>query len=47
MRLITNGSGCELLFTLFREPGITDESYNADANFVQRDLNALKELLEK
>jgi hypothetical protein len=38
---------CELLFTLFREPGITDEHYNADADFVQRDLNGLKELLEK
>ncbi|HEY7181962.1 MAG TPA: SRPBCC family protein, partial [Blastocatellia bacterium] len=47
MRLITNGSGCELLFTLYREPGITDEHYNADADFVQRDLNGLKELLEK
>jgi hypothetical protein len=47
MRLITNGSGCELLFTLFREPGITDERYNSDANFVQSDLNRLKELLEK
>jgi hypothetical protein len=47
MRLITNESGCELLFTLFREPGITDERYNADANFVQRDLNGLKALLEK
>lgn len=47
MRLLTNGSGCELLFTLFREPGITDERYNADANFVQRDLNGLKKLLER
>jgi hypothetical protein len=47
MRLITNGSGCELLFTLFREPGATDKRYNDDANFVQRDLNRLKELMEK
>jgi hypothetical protein len=47
MRLITNADGCELLFTLFREPRMTDEHYNADANFVQRDLNGLKELLEK
>lgn len=47
MRLITNGSGCELLFTLFREPGITDERYNSDANFVQGDLDRLKKLLEK
>lgn len=47
MRLIANGSGCELLFTLFREPGMTDDHYTADTNFVQRDLNRLKELLEK
>lgn len=47
MRLITNGRGCELLFTLFREPDITDERYNGDANFVQSDLSRLKQLLEK
>lgn len=47
MRLITNGTGCELLFTLFREPSMTNERYDADANFVQRDLNGLKALLEK
>jgi len=47
MRLITNGRGCELLFTLFREPDITDERYNGDAKFVQSDLSRLKQLLEK
>jgi hypothetical protein len=47
MRLIANGRGCELLFTLFREPDITDERYNGDANFVQSDLSRLKQLLEK
>jgi hypothetical protein len=47
MRLITNGHGCELLFTLFRESGISDDRYNADSGFVQRDLNRLKDLLEK
>jgi hypothetical protein len=47
MRLVSNGDGCELLFTLFREPGMTDEHYNSDADFVQRDLNGLKALLER
>lgn len=47
MRLVANLDGCELLFTLFRESGMTDEHYNADTNFVQRDLNGLRELLEK
>ena len=47
MRLIANGGGCVLLFTLFREPGMTDAQFAADANFVRRDLNGLKALLEK
>src|SRR3954468_12883833 len=47
MRLIGNGGGCELLFTLFREPGISDERYDSDASFVRSDLNRLKELMEK
>jgi len=47
MRLLTNGHGCEMLFTLFREPGISDDRYNADSGFVQRDLDRLKALLEK
>ena len=47
MRLIANGGGCELVFTLFREPGITDERYDSDTEFVQRDLNRLKEVMEK
>ena len=47
MRLIINGSGCELLFTLFREPNMSDAQFASDAGFVQRDLNGLKRLLEK
>src|SRR5690349_9990335 len=47
MRLIASGQGCELLFTLFREPGISDDRYNADSRFVQSDLNRLRDLLEK
>lgn len=47
MRLIANGRGCELIFTLFREPNMSDDQFAADAGFVQRDLNGLKKLLEK
>lgn len=47
MRLIANGSGCELVFTLFREPNMSDAQFASDAGFVQRDLNGLKRLLEK
>ena len=47
MRLIVNGGGCELIFTLFREPGMSDAQFTSDSGFVQRDLNGLKRLLEQ
>lgn len=46
MRVIPNGSDCELIFTLFRLPGISDEKFAADAEWVMRDLTSLKKLLE-
>ena len=46
MRVIANGMGSEVMFTLFRVPGMTDEKFAADAEWVMRDLNRLKELLE-
>lgn len=46
MRVIPNGSGSELVFTLFRLPGMSDERFEADAEWVMRDLTALKDLLE-
>jgi hypothetical protein len=47
MRLIANGSGCELLFTLFREPSMSDAQFASAARFVEGDLNGLKRLLDK
>jgi hypothetical protein len=47
MRLIVNGAGCELLFTLFRERNMSDTQFASDADFVQRDLDGLKGLMEK
>ena len=46
LRLIRNGDGCELTLTLFRRPGITDQQFAADADWVRRDLLAAKKLLE-
>ena len=46
MRVISNGTGSELIFTLFRLPGVSDEKFAEDAEWVKRDLNALKTLLE-
>ncbi|MRG56261.1 hypothetical protein SAMN05428967_2909 [Phyllobacterium sp. YR620] len=46
MRVVPNGDESELIFTLFRVPGMDDEKFNADAAWVKRDLQALKDLLE-
>ncbi|HYS63389.1 MAG TPA: SRPBCC family protein [Paraburkholderia sp.] len=47
LRVIANGAGCDVQFTLFREPGMTDEKFTADAQWVERDLRKLKALLEE
>ena len=46
MRVVANGEGSEVIFTLFRRPGVAEEDFAADVRAVQRDLEALKELLE-
>lgn len=45
MRIVANGEGSEVLFTLFRQPGMSDEKFAADAEWVARDLLALRALL--
>jgi hypothetical protein len=47
MRVLANGSGSEVIFTLFRLPDMSDEQYAEDRQMVERDLKALKDLLEK
>jgi hypothetical protein len=46
MRVVPNGSGSELVFTVFRAPGMSDEQLAADVALVERDLASLKRLLE-
>jgi hypothetical protein len=46
LRVIANGSGSEVLFTLFQQPGMSDEQFKRDAAMVRRDLETLKGLLE-
>jgi hypothetical protein len=46
MRVIANGMDSEVMLTLFRVPGMSDEKFAADTQWVMRDLNRLKELLE-
>jgi hypothetical protein len=45
LRVIENGGGAEVQLTLFRQPGMSMEQFEADAEMVGRDLQALKELL--
>jgi len=44
--LARDGGGSEVIFTLFRRRGVSDAEFEADARAVERDLRALKELLE-
>jgi hypothetical protein len=46
MRVIADGGGSELIFTVFRLPGMSNEKFAEDAKWVERDLEALKNLLE-
>ena len=46
LRVVQKEGGCELVLTLFRQPGMSDERFAADAQWVMRDLDAAKRLLE-
>jgi hypothetical protein len=46
LRVLENGSGCDVVFTLFRQPDMSDAQYAQDAGLVRRDLQTLRELLE-
>lgn len=46
LRVVANGTGTEVQFTLFRAPGMNDEKFATDAEWVMRDLVKLKEVLE-
>lgn len=46
LRVLPNGDGAEVVFTLYRRPGTSEEAFEADAALVQRDLRALQALLE-
>jgi hypothetical protein len=47
MRVLANGSGSEVVFTLFRLPDMSDEKYAEDMQLVERDLRGLKDILEE
>jgi hypothetical protein len=46
MRVTRNGSGSEVVFSLRRNPGMTDEEFDRDADLVAADLARLKARVE-
>jgi len=46
LRVVANGNGAEVMLTLYRQPDMTDERFAADIKLVNRDLKALKHLIE-
>jgi uncharacterized protein YndB with AHSA1/START domain len=46
MRVVPNGSGSELLFTLFQHEGMSDRQFKEDETNVQSDLETLRRILE-
>lgn len=47
MRVVPNGEGSEVVFTLYRRPGVTDAELAADAETIARDLATLRALLQR
>src|SRR5262245_9099259 len=47
LRVVPNGRGCEVMFTLFRQPGMSDAVFARDADWVAKDLAAVEALLER
>ena len=46
MRVLANGEGSELMFTVFQAEGMSDEAFVKDVQAVTRDLKTIKALLE-
>lgn len=46
LRVIPDGDGCEVVFTLRQRPGMSDDDFERDADAVTRDLATLRSLVE-
>jgi len=46
MRVVPNGSGSEVLFTVFQPGDMSDEKYAEDIRWVEQDLHHLKSIME-
>ncbi len=47
LRVVANGDGGEVMFTLMRQPGMDDQAFETDAAAIEKDLRTLKALMEK
>jgi hypothetical protein len=47
MRVLENGSGAEVVFTLFRQAEMSQEGWERDLGMVARDLERLKRAMEQ
>ncbi len=47
LRVVPNGDGAVVMFTLIRQPDMDDVAFQADVDAIRRDLSALKSLLEE
>jgi hypothetical protein len=47
VRVVPNGEGSEFVFTLIRQPGMSDGQLAKDKAAVESDLKTLKDLLER
>ena len=45
LRVVADGDGCRVVFTLVRRPGMTDDDVAADAAAVAADLDRLRRIL--
>lgn len=46
LRVIPNGDGCDVVFTVHRRPGMSDEDFERDAAAVAADLATLRRLMQ-
>ena len=46
MRLIENGEGCEIMYTHLQLPGMTEEAFTSEVEWVTSDFEALRSMLE-
>jgi hypothetical protein len=47
LRVLANGDGSEVIFSVFRQPGMSDPEFAEDMAMVRRDLDSLQQTLER